>query len=118
MGYFKQDGGWADVDEVTLAASAARTESASGSALELGHRGLLRLLLDCTASDGTEPSLLVIVETSKDGTTWRELGAFTALLAAGSQRASFGGADRFVRARWALGGTSPSFTFSVSGEAA
>jgi hypothetical protein len=75
-------------------------------------------MLTCTDHSGTTPSLLVFVETSSDGTTWRELGAFTALFAAGSQRASFPGADRFVRARWALGGTDPSFTFSVSGEAA
>lgn len=118
MGYFKQDGRWADSEELTLAASAARTTSANGSAFEPGDRSALRLLLDCTAASGTSPSLLVLIETSQDGTTWREIGAFTALTAVGSQRASFPGADRFVRARWVLGGTSPSFTFSVSGEAA
>lgn len=118
MGYFRQDGGWADTEDTPLAASAARTENGQGGALELGQRGALRLVLTCTERSGTTPSLLVFIETSHDGTTWRELGAFSALLAAGSQRASFPGADRFVRARWVLGGSTPSFTFSVSGEAA
>lgn len=118
MGYNTAKGRYADTLDVTLAASAARTADGNGSSVELGDRGTLRLLLDCTAKSGTNnPTCAVVVETSFDGTTWRELGAFTALTGTGSQRASFPGCDRFVRARWDLGGTDPSFTFSVSGEA-
>jgi hypothetical protein len=117
MGYNRQDGQWADTEELSLHASAARTASGNGDAVESGDRGTLRLLLDVTDVSGTAPSLLVILETSLDGVTWREFGAFSALSAIGSQRRSFFGADRFVRARWALGGTTPSFTFGISGEA-
>lgn len=117
MGYNKQSGEWAETDDVTLAASEARTASGSGSSVELGDRGTLRLLLDVTAASGTLPSLQVDVQTSYDATTWRTLGGFTALAATGSQRASFPGADRFVRATWTVSGTTPSFTFSVAGEA-
>lgn len=117
MGYNKQNGEWADTEAVTLHGSAARTSSANGSAVELGDRGTMRLLLDVTAASGTNPTLAVTIETSYDGVTWREIGAFTALGAIGSQRASFPGADRYVRARWGIGGSDPSFTFSVSGEA-
>lgn len=117
MGYNKQTGEWADIDDVTLAASAARTSSANGSAVELGDRGTLRLLLDVTAATGTTPTLDAAVETSFDGVTWRSLGAFTQKTATGTERKSFAGADRFVRVTWTIGGTTPSFTFSVSGEA-
>lgn len=118
MGYHKQNGEYADTEDVTLAASTARTATGQGSALELGDRGTVRLLLDCTAASGTNPTLVVAIQTSHDGSTWRELGAFTQLTASGSQRISLGGCDRFVRAAWGIGGTDPSFTFSVSGESA
>jgi hypothetical protein len=117
MGYNKQNNEWANTKSVSLAASSARTASGTGSSVELGDRGTARLLLDVTAASGTLPSLQVDVQTSYDGTTWRTLGGFTALAAAGSQRASFPGCDRFVRAIWTISGTDPSFTFSVSGEA-
>jgi len=117
MPYVKQNGEFADTKEVNLAALAARTASDSGSAVELGDRGTLRLDLTVTAAAGTLPSLQVDIQTSADGSTWRTIGGFTALAAAGSQRASFLGADRFVRAIWTISGTTPSFTFSVDGEA-
>lgn len=103
---------------VTLAASAARTATADGTAVEIADKGAVRLLLDVTAASGTTPTLDVTVETSYDGSTgWTSLGTFTQKTAAGTQRKNFSGADRFVRATWAIGGTTPSFTFSVVGEA-
>jgi hypothetical protein len=118
MPYNTAKGRYADTLDVTLAASAARTADGNGSSVELGDRGTMRLLLNCTAKSGTAPSLLVVIETSFDGTTWREIAAFTALNdATGSQRISAPGCDRFVRARWDLSGTNPSFTFSLTGEA-
>ena len=117
MGYNTAKGRFADTVDVTLHASAARTASDNGSSVELGDRGTLRLDLVVSAASGTLPSLQVDIQTSKDGTTWRAIGGFTALAAAGSQRASFPGCDRFVRASYTLSGTTPSFTFSVSGEA-
>jgi hypothetical protein len=118
MGYFMKNGRWADTETVVLAALLARTADGQGSSIELGDRGTLRAELTCTAASGTAPSLMVKIETSKDGVTWREVAAFTALSAAGSQRISVPGCDRFVRASWDLGGDTPSFTFSVDGEAA
>lgn len=117
MGYNTANGRYADTVETTLHASAARTASGNGSSVELGDRGTLRLTLDVSAASGTLPSLQVDVQTSADGSTWRTIGGFTALATTGSQRASFPGCDRFVRAAYTLSGTTPSFTFSVSGEA-
>jgi hypothetical protein len=117
MGYNTANGRYADTVPVTLHESAARIASGNGSSVELGDRGVLRLLLDVTAASGTLPSLSVDVQTSYDGTTWRTVGGFTALATTGSERLSFAGCDRFVRASYAISGTTPSFTFSVSGEA-
>lgn len=103
---------------VTLAASAARTATGSGTAQEIADRGAVRLLLDVTAASGTTPTLDVTVETSYDGSTgWTSLGTFTQNTAVSSQRKNFSGADRFVRASWVIAGTTPSFTFSIVGEA-
>lgn len=114
----REDGNFINVDEALLAASAERTASGTGAALDLGDRNTLRQTLDVSAISGTAASLLVAIETSEDGTTWRELGTFTARSAIGSQRATFSGADRYVRARWYVSGDTPVITFSVSGDAA
>lgn len=110
-------GEYASTDDVTLAAPAARTATGNGSSLALVDRNQLRLTLDVTAASGTTPTLDVTVQHSPDGSTWATLGTFAQRTAAGSERKIFSGVDRYVRANHAIGGTAPSFTFSVSGEA-
>jgi hypothetical protein len=83
----------------------------------VADKGTARLLLAVTAASGTTPTLDVVIQTSHDGTTWRTAHTFTQATATGTQRASFP-VDRFVRATWTVGGTTPSFTFAVTGEAA
>lgn len=118
MGYSKSNGQWADTQDVTLAASAARTATGNGDAVELGDRGTAALTLDVTAVGGTTPSATVTIETSKDGSTgWTAVAAFSAATAVSAQRKVFAGLDRYVRASWAISGTTPSLTFSVAGEA-
>jgi len=113
MGYTQQNGQYADTEDVTLAGSAVRTTSSQSTGLELGDRSVLRATLDVTAASGV---LTCAIETSADNSTWREVGAFTSRIATGSERLSFAGLDRFVRAKWTVS-DSGSFTFSVSGEA-
>lgn len=104
--------------DVTLHASAARTANGTGPVVEVAEYDTLRLLLDVTAAAGTSPTLGVEIQTSFDGTTdWRSLGSFAQKVGVSSERKSFSGADRFVRASYTIGGTSPSFTFSIAGEA-
>lgn len=117
MAYTTAKGRIADTLSLSLHDSAARTATATGSSFELGDRGVLRLLLDVTAASGTTPTLDVTVQTSYDGSTWRSVAAFTQATAITSERKSFAGCDRFVRVSYTIGGTTPSFTFSVSGEA-
>lgn len=108
---------WVSADDVTLASSATRTVNGSSAAVGVA-KGTLRLLLDVTAKGAdADETLDVTVETSFDSVDWRSLGAFARKTAVGTERKSFPGADRFVRVTWAVGGTTPSFTFSVAGEA-
>jgi hypothetical protein len=117
MGYQKTSGEFAEADDVVLFASAARTASANGTAVET-DKGVLRLLLDCTAASGTTPTLDITIETRANSSdTYRSVGTFTQVTAAGSARKCFSGCDREVRAVATIGGTTPSFTFSLSGEA-
>lgn len=105
-------------ESVVLAGSAARTASGSGSPYVMGARSTLRLTLAVTAASGTTPSATVTVETSGDGgTTWYSVGTFAAKTTTGTERKSFSGLDRLARVSWAITGTTPSFTFSVTGEA-
>lgn len=117
MGYSKANGQWADTVDAELVASAARTATFQSAALEIGDRGTACLTLDVTAVSGTAPTLDVAIETSADGTTWRALASFAQKTVAGSERKSFVGCDRFIRANCTIAGTTPSFTFSVAGEA-
>lgn len=117
--YGPRIGQFYEEDDVTLLASATRTTSGTSEVYEVGDKGTLRLDLDVTAVSGTAPRLHVQVETRKAYASgaWRVVDAFDIATAVGAQRRAMGGCDRFVRAVYALEGTSPSFAFSLSGEA-
>lgn len=100
--------------------SAAETATGNDTAVELGDCATVRLTLAVTAASGTTPTLDVTVETSADnGVTdaWRTLGTFAQKTVVASERKSFGGCDRWVRTRRVIAGTTPSFTYSIIGEA-
>lgn len=124
MGYHRQDRRWADTEDITLAPLDTRADAeATGTEVELGDRAVVRLALTVTAKTGTTPTLDVTIETSHDGATWYEAGTFEQIedpnLTSGPlvARGVFP-VDRFVRAKWEVGGSDPSFTFSLAGEAA
>lgn len=106
-------------DSVSLLASSARTSSTTSDTVEVGDKGTLRLDLEITAVSGTAPRMHVQIETRKayGAGTWRVVDAFEIASAVSSQRRAMGGCDRFVRAVCTLSGTSPGFTFSLTGEA-
>jgi hypothetical protein len=117
--YGPRVGQFYDEDELTLMASAARTSSTTSDVYEVGDKGTLRLDLDVTAVSGTAPTMHVQIETRKayGSGTWRVVDAFPIKTTTGSERRSMSGLDRFVRAVCTIAGTSPSFTFSLGGEA-
>lgn len=106
-------------DEVELLASATRTSTTTSDVYEVGDKGTLRLSLAITAASGTAPTLHAQIETREayGSGSWRVVDAFPVQSGTGTVRRSMSGLDRFVRAVCTLGGTSPSFTFSLSGEA-
>lgn len=102
--------------DVTLASSAVRTVTGTGSAVEMGDNGVLRLTLDITATTGT-PTLDVAIQTSQDGSTgWTTVASFAQQTAVATVRKVFAGFDRYARASWTIGGGTPSLTFSISGD--
>ncbi len=96
----------------TVAASEVRTASGASSALTgLGPAESLRVQLDVTAAAGT---LDVVIEDTLDGTNYNTIGTFSQKTATAREVVTITTpfSDR-VRARWTIGGTTPSFTFSV-----
>lgn len=107
---------WAE--QVILLASGARTSSGNGSDVDVGRFLYGELCLDITAVSGTGPTLDVYIE-GKDEYTgkYRTLFSQTGISAVGTYWFSLGpSAWKYIRVRWVIAGTSPSFTFSVSGE--
>jgi hypothetical protein len=121
MGYSK-GGTWQNTDDVVLFGDGTvATATRNGDPLEVGMRSDACLELVVTAASGTTPTLDVKLQTSKDGSgtglgAWRDVASFAQATGAASERKSFSGLDRFVRAVATVGGTTPSFTFSVKGE--
>ena len=103
--------------EETVVSSAARTASGdSGVLANYGNASTLRVQLNSAAGTGTTPTLDVVIEDTLDGTNWNTIGtAFTQVTTGASRQIkdiTVPFADR-IRVRWTVGGTTPSFTFSV-----
>lgn len=99
----------------------ARTATGNGTGADVQARdGDLYLVLDSAAGTGTSPTLDVTVESSDTlGGTYTAItgAAFTRVTTTASQQSlviSKDEARRFIRIVYTLGGTTPSFTFSVN----
>lgn len=100
---------------ITLHASGAESSSGAGAAVDIDTlRTALQLRLVVSAIEAST-GLVVFVETSVDGTTWRAMGSFTPY-ATGVTRSCFGPAERYVRTRWQIA-ADKSATFTVDGAA-
>lgn len=101
--------------EDTVLASAARTATGNtGPISGYGPTKTLRAQVNVTAASGTSPTLDVLIQDSLDGTNWNTIGTFTQKTAAAREviNVTTPFADR-VRVLYTIGGTTPSFTFSV-----
>ncbi|NBS92638.1 MAG: hypothetical protein EBT27_02695 [Betaproteobacteria bacterium] len=99
----------------------ARTATGSGTGVDLQqYDGDLVLLLDSAAGSGTTPTMTVTVEHSDSlGSGYSAISgaAFTQVTTTASQQKLVISKDesrRYVRVTYTIGGTSPSFTFSVN----
>ena len=102
---------WAE-QEFELAASAARTADGTGDGVDASASLVAVAELEVTAASGTSPTLDVKV-VGVDGEKTVELGKFAQQTAAGSGRIAVPLPYPQARAEWTIGGTTPSFTFSV-----
>jgi hypothetical protein len=115
--------------DFTVKASGAEIASTTGATVEVGEGGNLNVVVDITAASGTTPTMTVVIEGSTDGTNWYALGTFgangyavgsvatapTNITGVSTIRGALPGA-RYVRYRSVIGGTTPSFTYSVTAE--
>lgn len=79
-----------------------------------GTAKTLRAQLNVSAASGTTPTLDVVLEDTLDGSTWNTIGTFTQKTAVSREviNVTTPFAER-LRARWTVGGATPSFTFSI-----
>jgi hypothetical protein len=104
---------------VVNVASAARTTSGNSGAIGLVDAGgQLALLVNVTAASGTTPSMTLTVQWSHDGTNFADndtaADTFTAITTTKTTVKTFPIKAPFYRVAWAITGTTPSFTFTVS----
>lgn len=104
---------------LTIAAGAAMT--ATGAGLQLRGISATRkafAVLHVTAASGTSPTLDVVIESDDNSgfTSATTRATFAQLAAVGSQMVDINGAitDDHWRAKYTIGGTTPSFDFAVS----
>ncbi len=97
--------------------AAARTANANGSGVNLSNGlGSTNAVLNVGSVSGTTPTLDVKMQESDDDTTYTDIpGATFNQVTAGNQRQviRFLRSKAFCRAVATIGGTTPSFTFSV-----
>lgn len=105
--------------QIALAASAARTASGNGSAFDVQGFKELIAVLDVSAASGTSPTLTVKITTYIAAIgAWVDYATaltFTQATAVTRQTIEKAGTiGQQIRAEWTIGGTTPSFTFSVT----
>ncbi|HDK42890.1 MAG TPA: hypothetical protein ENG87_05905 [Candidatus Pacearchaeota archaeon] len=126
-------------NNVLLASGARTTSSNTGPLTGYGNYRSAIIQVNVTAASGTTPTLDVYIDTSIDDTNWLNIAHYTqftttgrrvfrlneyqpggaadadatADLGAGTQQQGSWGST--IRIRWVITGTSPSFTFDVTG---
>jgi len=101
----------------TLIDAAAVAATTTYANLDMGACfGAMTMTVTASAVTGTSPTADVIVEHSHDGSTWATLGSMTQLTAAGTETKTFGPCRRYIRGKSTIGGTSPVFAFTLSGD--
>ena len=102
---------------ITPLALAPQGASGAGPVVDLAQATTARLTLTVTSASGGTPSLAVTVQTSADQVTWLPLGTFPAMTGPGAAFLALPGASRYLRVTWSTTGTTPAFSFGVSGAA-
>jgi hypothetical protein len=110
-------------------ASGAETASTTHGSLDTSNSTSVAVTVNVTASSGTTPTMTVVVEGSNDGAAWVTLGTIgangyvlgtpatapTNITGNGAVTGVFP-AMQLTRTRSVIGGTTPSFTYSVTAD--
>lgn len=100
--------------DITLRASATVTADGVGSAVDVEDRTYTEITLDITAITGT---INVVIESSPSLSSWTALGHFNTLNSTGLRKLVIPEGSKWLRAKWTVGGVSPSITFVITGRA-
>lgn len=101
---------------VASVSSAARTATGTGTAFATGQVDSINGTLVVTAASGTNPTLDVTLETTADGTNYYTVGSIPQQTGTTTGVARiFGPLGATSRWKWTVGGTTPSFTFAITG---
>lgn len=99
---------------------AARTTTANGTSIDvLDYMGVAKAILDSALGTGTTPTLDVKIQDSADNSVFADVaGAVFAQVTAAANvllaiALDMDAVRRYIRAVATIGGTTPSFTFSV-----
>tara|TARA_B100001778_G_C18578530_1_gene626241 strand:+ start:593 stop:976 length:384 start_codon:yes stop_codon:yes gene_type:complete len=113
-----------NLDKVTVfagVATAAKTSTATSSAIDLlEYDGDVLLILDSAAGTGSSPTLdIKLTECDTTGGTYTDLSGATFTQVTGSASMQTlvinkDSAERFVKIVSTIGGSTPSFTFSIN----
>jgi len=103
------------VEHKELVSLAARTSDGASSWAEIGEYATARVYVDVTTVSGTSPTLDIAVQDSPDGDKAYSAKLFATITTPGQYAISLGEGEfgRYLRLKWTIGGTSPSFTFKV-----
>lgn len=106
-------------ENVVISPSGAKTASGNTADIEVGRFIAGEVCLDVTAVSGTTPTLDFYLEGKNQlSGKYKVIWSQTGISAVGTfwSPTITTLAFRYIRARWVVGGSAPSFTFSVSGE--
>lgn len=103
-------------NDTTSVPSQTQTATGNSADIDLSLIKLASLILNISAVSGTAPTLVVSIQ-AKDPISgnYVQISAFASQSATGTLRlANLSAVGSLVRIVWTIGGTTPSFTFSVS----
>lgn len=100
--------------ELSAVSLLARTAAGTSSWLNVSRYEQVHFYVEVTVVSGTSPILNLWIEDSPDASTAFPITAQYAMTAATNLRIPIAVSATYLRIRWTVAGTSPSFTFQVT----
>lgn len=96
-----------------LKASGAQTSSTNGTGKLVGPTDVCKVMIKVTAVSGTSPTLDIDIEDSDDDSTYVDRVKLPRITAVGEYEGFLKSSKKYLRYASTIGGTTPSFTYSV-----